>query len=207
MKSLLPPELQPAWDVLDTKPRRERLAELAFAGYRIPRCGVFQEMFRLGVPLVVYADEYAHCAEGKVLWTPDQTVWWPWDTFCSEYVPDDADGWRFKAETDDKFPSQTYRHLFVGCVRFHLEYRSATSWMSNADGKCKVLYGPETVARDGMVLSYPMFSIDYTIHEGFVVHFDLNTCPGVPLEVVNAVGRDVLRESVAQFCRDRGLIA
>lgn len=127
MKSLLPPELQPAWDVRDTKPRRERLAELAFAGYRIPRCGPFKDMVRLGVPLVVYTDELAHCGEGKVLWKPENAFCWSMDTFCSEYVPDDGD--RYTDRDDGVVFS--YRHLFVGGFRFHLRYESTASWMSN----------------------------------------------------------------------------
>lgn len=204
MKSLLPPELQPAWSIRDTKTRRERLAELAFAGYRIPRCGAFRDMVRLGVPLVVYADDCAHCGEGKVLFKhggfiPD----WPADTFCSEYMPDDCD--RYTDRDDGVVFS--YRHLFVGSLRFHLRYESVASWMSNVNGQCNVLYGPEEFGRDTTILPYPMFAIDYTLCRDTCYHFDLNTCPGVPLEVVNMVGRDVLTESVAKLCRDRGLVS
>ena len=91
MKSLLPPELQAAWNVRDTVSRRERMAELAFAGYSIPRCGRFKDMVRLGVPLVVYTDPFSHCGEGKALWKPENAFCWSADAFCSEHVPDDGD--------------------------------------------------------------------------------------------------------------------
>lgn len=194
MKSLLPPELQSKWDVRDTVPRRDRLRELAFAGYRIPRCGVFADMVRLGVPLVVYTDELAHCGEGKILWKPGQEPmggWW----FCSEYVQ------------DEEGVGYSRRMLVVGSWSFVLWYRS-DSWLSNVDGDCGVSPNHFSIQRDShTLLPYPMFSVDFThTADGLCHHFDLNTCPGVPLEVVNMVGRDVLTTSVADFCRERGLI-
>lgn len=203
MKSLLPPELQPAWDVRDTKPRRERLAELAFAGYRIPRCGLFRDMVRLGVPLVVYMDDLAHCGEGKVLVKPgykNADKFAPY--FCSEYVPDDLD--------DDTVSTvHSHRELVVGDYRFILSYWSSSSWKSNVGGDCKLISrvpGRRAMSDGDCLMPYPMYAVDYTNHgEGFY-HFDLNVYPGVPVEVVNMVGRGVLQDSVAAFCRERGLI-
>lgn len=204
MKSLLPPELQAKWDVRDTVPRRDRLRELAFAGYRIPRCGLFKDMSRLGVPLVVYTDELAHCGEGKVLWKPGQESpggWW----FCSEYVPDNS---CLVALATNQTVS--HRKLVVGMMVFHLRYTS-DSWMSNMNGDCRVdSHTTHPVSRDNDLLPYPMYAVDYTRQESecdvTLTHFDLNTCPFVPLEVVNMVGRDLLTASVADFCRERGLL-
>ncbi len=196
MKSLLPPELQAKWDVRDTVPRRDRFRELAFAGYRIPRCGIYADMRRLGVPLVVYTDELAHCGEGKALWKPGDEVRWPKSAFCSEYVPD-----RFKEDG-----SRSHRELVVGFHKFVIVYTSSQSWMSNVDGEYSVEYHAPA-DRDHDLMPYPMYAIDSAIHQEAFYHFDLNVCPGVPLEVVNMVGRDVLQQSVAKLCRDRGLIS
>lgn len=204
MKSLLPPELQAKWDVRDTVPRRDRLRELAFAGYRIPRCGLFADMSRLGVPLVVYTDELAHCGEGKVLWKPGFPTMAGW-RFCSEYVPDNSCLVALAAKQ-----TVSHRKLVVGTRVFCLRYTSSY-WMSNVHGDCRVDgHTTRPVSRDSDLLSYPMYAVDYTRQESerevTLTHFDLNTCPGVPLEVVNMVGRDVLTASVADFCRERGLL-
>ena len=198
MKSLLPPELQASWSVRDAVSREERFKELAFAGCRIPRCGKFKDMVRLGVPLVVYTDEFAHCGEGKVLFKHGGFVpEWSGDTFCSEYKPD-------ALSTERSALSR--RHLFVGGWLFGLHYKSSSSWMSNVDGGFLVL-SKTKVNRGLSTIRYPMFSIDYTVDQaGDPFHFDLNTCPGVPLEVVNMVGRDVLTESVREVCVEIGLV-
>lgn len=203
MKSLLPPELQSQWNIRDTVPRRDRLRELAFAGYRIPRCGMFADMARLGVPLVVYTDELAHCGEGKVLWKPGHAFEWPMSVFCSEYVPDIG-------STDTV--AVTYRELWVGNWRTTLRYASDSSWMSNVDGDFRVEDESVLLVRkQRQLMPYPMFSVDYTQVGEFgdteFFHFDLNVCPFVPLEIINMVGRDVLQKSVADFCRSRRLIA
>ena len=199
MKSLLPPELQSQWNVRDTVPRLDRLRELAFAGYTVPRCGMFADMVRLGVPLVVYTDELAHCGEGKVLWEPGHAFEWPMSAFCSEYMPSDI---------YHEHKSCHLRHLIVGSFRFQLDYFSRTSWMSNIDGDFSIIqwWEPGDWNRDKSLLNYPMFAVDFVGSERDIA-IDLNVCPGVPVEVVNMVGRDVLQKSVAEFCRSRGLIA
>ena len=197
MKSLLPPELQTQWNVRDTVPRRDRLRELAFAGYRIPRCGMFADMVRLGVPLVVYTDELAHCGEGKVLWKPGHAFEWPMSAFCSEYIPD--------SDSTDTL-AVTFRELHVGLWKFILRYESSKSWMSNVEGDYSVLTANDERWVSRQIIPHPMFSIDYTVSGDDSVYFDLNVCPGVPVEVVNLVGRDVLQRSVADFCRSRRLI-
>jgi hypothetical protein len=200
MKSLLPPELQPQWNVRDTVPRRDRLRELAFAGYNIPRCGMFADMVRLGVPLVVYTDELAHCGEGKELWKPGHAFEWPMSAFCSEFIPDSLN------EENEK--SNSRRILRVGRHEFVITYSSSGSWMSNVDGDYEVTN--HRFPRPGYhsdLLAYPMYAIDFVVNGDDFVYFDLNTMPGVPVEVVNMVGRDVLQQSVADFCRSRGLIA
>jgi hypothetical protein len=203
MKSLLPPELQAGWNVRDTVSRRERMAELAFAGYEIPRCGEFMTLQRIAWPLVVYTDEYAHCGEGKVLWKPGEPQGdWPGDAFCSEFVGD-----------PDRRPSQSLRNLVIGGFTVNLTYQSDKSWASNVNGEFLIHAQPicRPADRDEDLLPYPMYAVDMAKHEDSHnepwVAFDLNVCPGVPFEVVNAVGRDVLTESVARFCRYRGLIS
>lgn len=198
MKSLLPPALQAKWDVRDTVPRRERFRELAFSGYNIPRCGEYGVMARLGNPLIVYTDEYAHCGEGKVLWKPGDPVDYPADTFCSEFVGD-----------PDARPAKSHRILIIGYYEVHLKYRSDDHWQSNVGGEFHVYAGPMQweALRTRCVIPYPMFAVDQVVGDsGENVAVDLNTCPGVPTEVVNMVGREVLTESVAKFCRERGMI-
>lgn len=202
MKSLLPPELQAAWNVRDTVSRRERMAELAFAGYAIPRCGRFTDMARLGIPLVVYTDPFAHCGEGKSLWKPGDSPLWSFDAFCSEYLRPKNDGLK---------QAVSRRRLIMGYFECHLEYTSSTSWMSNVGGEYWIYVRPMELPglRKGDLLPYPMYAVDEVWNSDDDGHMavDLNVCPGVPLEVVNAVGRDKLAESVARFCRDRGLIS
>lgn len=203
MKSLLPPELQHAWNVRDTVPRSERMRELAFAGYRIPRCGPFHRMSRLGVPLVVYQDELAHCGEGKVLYKgPDDPVRHVTGllTFCSEYILPFREGY-----------SQSSRKLVVGGYEFGIDYYSSASWMSNVDGTYRVRCGYFEVDRTRDALPYPMYAIDFvhTLDRGgnsYDVAVDLNVAPGVPMDVVNLVGRDVLTASVRKVCEEFGLI-
>lgn len=206
MKSLLPPELQSQWNIRDTVPRRDRLRELAFAGYTIPRCGMFADMVRLGVPLVVYTDELAHCGEGKELWKPGDEVRWPKSQFCSEFIKGhDEHGREYTL-------SYSTRRLVIGDMVFFVDYQSEQSWMSNTDCTYKVRPlprgKPNPAARSRDTLPYPMYAIDFVIDEDSDdIAVDLNVCPGVPVEVVNMVGRDVLQQSVAEFCRSRGLIA
>ena len=208
MKSLLPPELQHNWSVRDDVPRRERFRELAFAGYRIPRCGLFKDMKRLNVPLVVYTDELAHCGEGKVLWKPgdldpDTSVRQP---FASEYKPDmaDHDG---TDDDDDGLGTLTvsWRELVVGKFKFVIKYTTRNSWMSNVDGDYEITHHAPA-CRSADLLTYPMYAIDSTDCDDRFYHFDLNTCPGVPLEAVNLIGRDVLTASVREVCVEWGLI-
>lgn len=203
MKSLLPPELQSTWGVRDTQPRRNRMAELAFAGYRIPRCGLFRDMERLGVPLVVYTDEHAHCGEGKRLYRPDADrpppAGFP-GLFSSVFIDTRVEGLAFST-----------RRLVVGDLVFFVDYESRVSWMSNVGGEYKVrplpTGGPLRLNRDRDPVAYPMYAIDFLIVDGGDdIAVDLNTCPGVPVEAVNLVGRDVLTASVRDFCRRRGLI-
>lgn len=197
MRSLLPAALQGGWDVQDAVTRRARLCELAFAGYRIPRCGEFREMSRLGVPLVVYTDERAHCGEGKVLWRPGEPAPWYGSTFCSEFIGHPGP------------TSTSFRWLVVGSYAFHLVYRSDSSWMSNVGGTYDAR---PSWSKDGKtdratdLLRYPMYAVDYVSFGDEDYAVDLNVCPGVPVEVVNMVGREVLRTSVEEFARERGLL-
>ena len=197
MKSLLPPALRAAWDVQDAVPRRARLCELAFAGWKIPRCGEFREMSRLGAPLVVYTDERAHCGAGKVLWRPGEPTAWFGSTFCSEFVGPPGP------------PAASFRWLLVGSYAFHLVYRSDSSWMSNVDGTydARPSWSENgTTDRGKDLLIYPMYAVDYIAFGDEDYAVDLNVCPGVPLDVVNLVGRDTLAASVSDFCKSRGLL-
>lgn len=214
MKSLLPTALQSAWDVQDTVTRRARLCELAFAGYQIPRCGEFSEMRRLGVPLVVYRDERAHCGQGKVLWRPGEAVDWPPSAFCSQYVPD-SDGFENNYEHEGSTQKTSLwvsrRELWVGRWMVELKYTSRVSWMANVGGEYEVVVGPTpSEMRYRELIRYPMFAVDYTrVGDDWTshdYHFDLNVCPHVPVEVVNAVGRETLRASIEDFCKSRGLL-
>lgn len=181
MKSLLPPELQKLWQVRDDVTREERLKELAFAGYKVPRAGQFQDLKRLGVPLVVYTDPYAHCGEGKYLWRPGEPEPLLY-RFCTEFV----------ARTVTE--SWSGRELKVGRYYFQLIYHSATGWRSNVDGTYEIRrWGVDSRNLD--LLRYPMYAVDLV--NGFAI--DLNVCPGVPFECVNAVGREALTESVRSF--------
>jgi hypothetical protein len=169
------------------------------AGYRIPRCGEFSEMTRLGVPLVAYTDERAHCGLGKELWRPGDTVCWRPSTFCSEFIGD-----------PDARPARSRRRLIVGHYEIHLDYASEASWMSNVDGDFRVYAGPITWPglRNTDLLRYPMYAVDqvWDDSEDERVAVDLNVNPYVPLEVVNAVGRDTLTKSVHDFCASRGFL-
>lgn len=212
MKSLLPPTLQSAWDVQDAVPRRARMTELAFAGYAIPRCGEFSEMRRLNTALVVYLDERAHCGQGKVLWRPGETAEWPPSTFCSEFILSRDEF------NDDNKTAFSVRHLVVGHFFCVVDYQSSSSWMSNVDGTYEVRFLPPEMTkhfghpvlkttRANDLLRYPMYAVDFVVlDEGPDVAVDLNVCPGVPVEVVNAVGREVLRASLEDFCKSRGFI-
>ncbi len=202
MKSLLPASLQSAWDVQDTVTRRARLCELAFAGWKIPRCGEFSDMRRLGGPLVVYTDERAHCGDGKTLWSPGDEAPWPKSTFCSEYLT-----------PKPYMRGRSLRRLVVGRLLFEIDYASDASWMSNVDGSYSVRGRAWDANRASDLLRYPMYAIDLVggglqnadgEWEEFAV--DLNVCPGVPLEVVNMVGRETLAESVSSFCHERGYL-
>lgn len=191
MKSLLPPEWQHSWSIRDNVPRSERFKELAFAGYQIPRCGSFKNMSRLGVPLVVYTDEYAHCGEGKFLYRPGNAVVVNLDAFASEYMP-------YPNSFHPK-QSRSKRFLVVGTTAFELEYYSETNWQSNVEGEFQLLNWNSNFGREADLFQYPMYAVDFVGIDGCTA-IDLNTCPGVPVEVVNLVGRDVLTESVRRFC-------
>lgn len=199
MKSLLPPELQRHWSIRDHVSRSERFKELAFAGYRIPRCGLFKDMKRLNVPLVVYTDPHAHCGEGKRLWKPGEAEPFGFE-FCSEYI-----------NHETCFKSFTRRKLYVGRYEIHLNYTSHSSWMSNVDGEYEFYTGPFSwpAIRNHLSMTYPMFAIDFvrmSDMDDFDIAVDLNTCPGVPVEVVNLVGRDKLTESVREVAIEFGYI-
>jgi hypothetical protein len=126
--------------------------------------------------------------------------------FCSQYhtaLDEYGEPWKTAAST---------RCLVIGHYEFHLEYYSDHSWMSNVNGRyiiVKTRGGRKfrSVERDQETIPYPMYAIDFILDEDSDdIAIDLNVCPGVPLEVVNMVGRDVLQQSVADFCRERGLI-
>ena len=154
-------------------------------------------MAGLGVPLVVYRDEFAHCGEGKELVRPGDLTLYDPTAFCVEYMP---------TQPPDGEASCSQRLLVVGSFAFELSYFSTSSWMSNVDGEFQLMNWNSSFDRSGDLLPYPMYAIDFVgpLRDTAI---DLNVCPLVPLEVVNLAGRDALAGSVAKFCRDRGLIA
>lgn len=176
------------WYENDTVSRRIRFCQLAAAGYAVPRHGLLADMKRLNAPLVMYTDAFAHCGEGKYLILPGYKHYdrQP-HLFASEYLGEIG-----------KKPSVSLRTLWVGDYKAVIEYRSEVSWMSNVDGEYNVLsvrHAPEERARD--LLRHPMYAIDFVRR----VAVDLNVCPGLPREVVNAVGREELVRSYKEFVR------
>lgn len=50
------------------------------------------------------------------------------------------------------------------------------------------------------MMGHPLFAVDYVRDRDGDIHaLDLNVCPGVPREVINAVGRETLRESLKRY--------
>jgi hypothetical protein len=175
------------WDVRDTTSRDERFWELARAGYAIPECGTFSNLSRLNVPLVVYDDPYAHCGEGKRLWKPGD-VGARSSQFCSRFI-----------DTHERPKSS--RVLRIGHFEFHLEYTSDDEWRSNVGDVTCTLLRHFDVSREYDLIRYPMYAVD-TVHDPLHernVAVDLNVCPGLPMDVINAVGRETLRESLRSF--------
>lgn len=180
------------WYEVDVVDRQTLLLSLAFAGHPIPRCGRMSRLKRLNAPVVMYADCYTHCGKGKELVLPgDPRFDTHPDYFCSEFLGDPT-----------RRPSVSLRTLWIGDYKATIEYRSEASWMSNVDGEYRVLsvhHAPEERSRD--IIRLPMYAFDFVEHRLRPVAVDLNACPGVPLEVINRVGREELVRSLKEFKR------
>lgn len=180
------------WYEEDVVDRQTLFLSLAFAGHPIPRCGRMSRLKHLDAPVVMYTNCYAHCGKGKELVLPgDPRFDTHPDYFCSEFLGDPA-----------RRPSVSLRVLWVGEYKAVIEYRSAADWRSNVGGEFFVLSvgrSPEERSRD--IIREPMYAVDFVSDPWRTVAVDLNTCPGVPLEVINQAGREELVRSLKEFKR------
>lgn len=171
-------------------PKREQFRLLEAAGFRTPPHGLVGDVYyswweaeREWVRAVVaYEDESAHCGEGKVFVSEREIKVTPSmggnrpdelrrnhlvGLYCSAFV-----GPRYRPTS-----ATSWRRLQIGPHVFWVEYRSATSWMSNVDGECEVI-GVEMDAGFHPHIRRPLFAIDFVLgREMYAV--DLNYAPGV----------------------------
>lgn len=115
---------------------------------------------------VAYLDPTAHRGEGKVVHASG---------VCLDKFPEKAVCEYIESARSAFYKSYSIRHLQIGNKAWGLAYESKDDWRSNCGDCCASVYRD----REPMLEKYPMFAIDYVIHENGPLAIDLNTAPGL----------------------------
>lgn len=146
--------------------RREMFAFLKEKGERTPRVGTLKQLLAEGVKkVVVYLDEMAHRAEGKILLLASDAAQEYPDHLCSEFI-----------ENPDQIVCTT-RRLQVGDQIFWLQYTSDDAWRSNFGTVEIKIIKHETSLHPS--IHHPLFAIDYVHGEAGRYAIDFNIAPQI----------------------------
>lgn len=146
--------------------RKKMFAFLKEKGEKIPRVGTSKQLLDDGIQkAVVYLDDMAHRAEGKILLLVSEAAQEYPDYFCSEFIED---------------PNQvvcTTRRLQVGDHAFWLRYTSDDAWRSNYGTVEIDIIKHETSLHPS--IHHPLFAIDYVQGEAGRYAIDFNIAPQI----------------------------
>ena len=129
--------------------------------------------------IVVYLDEYSHRGKDKELLALDIAKEKYPNKLASKYLSG------FTNKCVDNIKSLSVRLLQIGDYRFWLVYYSTNDWKSNC-GDCYInileydLYNYTDI-------NYPMYAIDFVIHNEKLYAIDFNTSPGLKFTGVEEI--------------------